>query len=304
MRGSWNREDSARRGPDRDRHAFPRGRGGRLDAFRASPGSSSITGSDGLVVCGTTGERRRSPTTEARALAVAIEAVGDRATVVAGTGTDDTAHSRPSHRAGPPPPALDASSSSRRTTTKPPQRGDRPPLRGGRGRDRQPGRRLQHPGPRDRQHRAADDRAARRDRERHRGEAGLADLGEARIVQETRLDLYAGDDPISSRCSSISAALACISRRTCTSGGRGSKQLVRRFRAGDARWRPDPRREFAPAYDLLKVETNPIPVKAALELLGHGSLVPPADGRADRGRARAATRLPRPRRVCSPAASA
>ena len=28
--------------------------------------------------------------------------------------------------------------------------------------------------------------------------------------------------------------------------------------------------ELAPAYDLLKIQTNPIPVKAALNLLGHG----------------------------------
>ncbi|NRQ38994.1 4-hydroxy-tetrahydrodipicolinate synthase [Nonomuraea sp. NN258] len=49
---------------------------------------------DGLVVNGTTGE---SPTTsddeKERLLAVVLEAVGDRATVVAGAGTNDTRHS-------------------------------------------------------------------------------------------------------------------------------------------------------------------------------------------------------------------
>src|SRR5580693_2399890 len=48
---------------------------------------------DGLVISGTTGE---SPTTsdeeKARLLAAVVEAVGDRATVVAGVGTNDTAH--------------------------------------------------------------------------------------------------------------------------------------------------------------------------------------------------------------------
>jgi len=48
---------------------------------------------DGLVISGTTGE---SPTTsdqeKARLLAVVLEAVGDRATVIAGVGTNDTAH--------------------------------------------------------------------------------------------------------------------------------------------------------------------------------------------------------------------
>ena len=51
-------------------------------------------GSDGLVVAGTTGE---SPTlTDAERLAMfrtVVEAVGDRAPVVAGTGSNDTAHS-------------------------------------------------------------------------------------------------------------------------------------------------------------------------------------------------------------------
>jgi 4-hydroxy-tetrahydrodipicolinate synthase len=51
-------------------------------------------GSDGIVVSGTTGE---SPTTttdeDGRTLAAVIESVGDRATVVAGVGTNDTRHS-------------------------------------------------------------------------------------------------------------------------------------------------------------------------------------------------------------------
>jgi 4-hydroxy-tetrahydrodipicolinate synthase len=61
--------------------------------------------SDGLVISGTTGE---SPTTtdaeKDRLLRTVIEAVGDRATVVAGVGTNDTAHScelaRQAERAG------------------------------------------------------------------------------------------------------------------------------------------------------------------------------------------------------------
>jgi 4-hydroxy-tetrahydrodipicolinate synthase len=60
---------------------------------------------DGLVISGTTGE---SPTTtdaeKDRLLRAVVEAVGDRATVVAGAGTNDTAHScelaRQAERAG------------------------------------------------------------------------------------------------------------------------------------------------------------------------------------------------------------
>jgi 4-hydroxy-tetrahydrodipicolinate synthase len=51
-------------------------------------------GNDGIVVSGTTGE---SPTTtteeDGRLLRAVVEAVGDRATVVAGVGTNNTAHS-------------------------------------------------------------------------------------------------------------------------------------------------------------------------------------------------------------------
>jgi 4-hydroxy-tetrahydrodipicolinate synthase len=60
---------------------------------------------DGLVVSGTTGE---SPTTsdaeKTQLIKVVVEAVGDRATIVAGVGTNDTAHSaalaRQAERAG------------------------------------------------------------------------------------------------------------------------------------------------------------------------------------------------------------
>lgn len=52
------------------------------------------SGNDGIVVSGTTGE---SPTTtgeeDGRLLAAVLEAVGDRATIVAGVGTNDTRHS-------------------------------------------------------------------------------------------------------------------------------------------------------------------------------------------------------------------
>src|SRR6266404_2744957 len=51
-------------------------------------------GSDGLVVAGTTGESPTLSDEEKLVLfAAAVDAVGGRATVVAGTGTNDTAHS-------------------------------------------------------------------------------------------------------------------------------------------------------------------------------------------------------------------
>ena len=66
-----------------------------FDAFQRLAAHLVDNGSDGLVVAGTTGE---SPTLEdgerLDLVRAAIESVGDRATVVANTGTYSTAHSR------------------------------------------------------------------------------------------------------------------------------------------------------------------------------------------------------------------
>src|SRR5206468_5450168 len=57
-------------------------------------------GNDGLVISGTTGESPTTTDAEKDALLRAVvEAVGDRATVVAGVGTYDTAHTVESARA-------------------------------------------------------------------------------------------------------------------------------------------------------------------------------------------------------------
>src|SRR4051794_27142308 len=65
-----------------------------LDAFQSLARHLVDNGSDGLVVAGTTGE---SPTLEDREkldlFRAAIEAVGDRATIIANTGSASTAHS-------------------------------------------------------------------------------------------------------------------------------------------------------------------------------------------------------------------
>jgi 4-hydroxy-tetrahydrodipicolinate synthase len=46
------------------------------------------------------------------------------------------------------------------------------------------------------------------------------------------------------------------------------KQMIRAFRHGDAATAQRIHRELGPAYELLKVQTNPIAIKAALNLLG------------------------------------
>ncbi|MGW0227662.1 4-hydroxy-tetrahydrodipicolinate synthase [Actinopolymorpha singaporensis] len=69
--------------------------GGDLDLPAAQRLATHLvdTGNDGLVVSGTTGESPTTSDAEKDALLRAVvEAVGDRATVVAGTGTNDTRH--------------------------------------------------------------------------------------------------------------------------------------------------------------------------------------------------------------------
>ncbi|MGO9381327.1 MAG: 4-hydroxy-tetrahydrodipicolinate synthase [Mycobacterium sp.] len=74
----------------------PFGADGRLDTTAAAQLANHLVdaGCDGLVVSGTTGE---SPTTsddeKRELLRVVLEAVGDRARIIAGAGTYDTAHS-------------------------------------------------------------------------------------------------------------------------------------------------------------------------------------------------------------------
>ena len=69
---------------------------GALDADGAARLATYLVdnGNDGLVISGTTGE---APTTtdeeKDRLLRAVVEAVGDRATIIAGVGTNDTAHS-------------------------------------------------------------------------------------------------------------------------------------------------------------------------------------------------------------------
>ncbi len=65
-----------------------------LQAFRALAAHLVDNGSDGLVVTGTTGESPTLSDDERFALyEAAVDEVGDRATVIAGTGTYSTAHS-------------------------------------------------------------------------------------------------------------------------------------------------------------------------------------------------------------------
>jgi 4-hydroxy-tetrahydrodipicolinate synthase len=94
------------------------------------------------------------------------------------------------------------------------------------------------------------------------------DLAQAKHVVETGLDLYAGDDNLIQPFLEL-GGIGGVCVHTHVVGPQVAAQ-VRAFRSGDAERSREIDRELDPAYELLKVQSNPIPIKAALNLLGHG----------------------------------
>jgi 4-hydroxy-tetrahydrodipicolinate synthase len=225
-------------------------------------------GSDGLVVSGTTGESPTLSDDEKIELwRLAVDAVGDRATVVAGTGTYSTAHSvhltEKAHDLG-----VDGVLIVTPYYNKPPARGT-----------------VEH----FRAIAAATDRPIVAYNIPVRVVVNLEpeticelaeipnvtavkqaydDLDQARrILAETDLDVYSGDDNLTYPFLELGGVgvVSVVSHIV----GPQIKEMIRRFRDGDAEGAKAIDEELAPAYELLKVQTNPIPIKAALNLLGH-----------------------------------
>ena len=250
-----------------------------FDAFQRLARHLVDNGSDGIVVAGTTGE---SPTlTDAERLdliGAAIDAVGGGAAVVAGTGTYSTAHSvHLSERAT----ELEADALLVVTPyyNKPPQRGIVAHFEAvARASDRPivvyniPSRVVVNIEP-DTISRLAEIETVRAVKQAN------DDLAEARHIVDTGLDLYAGDDNLLQPFLEL-GAVGGICVHTHVVGPQVAEQ-VRATQAGDAERSREIDRELGPAYELLKVQTNPIPIKAALELLGQSvggyrlPLVPP-----------------------------
>ena len=94
------------------------------------------------------------------------------------------------------------------------------------------------------------------------------DLDQARrILAETDLDLYAGDDDLILPFLELGGTGGvCVHTHVV---GPHVKNLVRRFREGDAEGAKQLEEETAVAIEILRVVTNPIAIKAALNLLGH-----------------------------------
>jgi 4-hydroxy-tetrahydrodipicolinate synthase len=239
-----------------------------LDAFRELAVHLVDHGSDGLIVAGTTGE---SPTLsdeeKLELFAAAVDAVGDHASIIAGTGTYDTRHS--AHlTARADELGVDGFLAVTPYYNKPPQRAivrhfeeiaaatDKPVVV-----YNIPSRVIVNIEPATIAQLAeiANVTAVKQ---------AYDDLDEARfIAQETLLDLYSGDDNITFAFLEL-GAVGVISVASHV-WGQQIKEMIVRHREGDIDGSRALHAQLAPAYDLLKIQTNPIPIKAALNLLGH-----------------------------------
>jgi 4-hydroxy-tetrahydrodipicolinate synthase len=237
------------------------------DRFRELAEFLVANGSDGLVVAGTTGESPTLSDDERLELfRVAVDTLGGNATVVAGTGTYSTAHSvhltRAAHEIG-----VDGFLVVTPYYNKPPARGIVEHFKAIAGESDRPIVVYNIPG------RVVVNIEPETIAELAEIPSVCAvkqtndDLEQARrILAETDLDLYAGDDNLISPFLELGGVGGvCVHTHVV---GPQVKQMIRAFRDGDAATAQRIDRELAPAYELLKVQTNPIAIKAALNLLG------------------------------------
>jgi 4-hydroxy-tetrahydrodipicolinate synthase len=238
------------------------------DRFRELALHLVENGSDGIVVAGTTGESPTLSDDERLELfRVAVDALGGRGTVVAGTGTYSTAHSihltREAHEIG-----VDGLLIVTPYYNKPPQRGIVEHFKAIAGASDKPIVVYNIP-----------TRVVINIEPQTISELGKLpsvkavkqahdDLAEARhIVEESGLDLYAGDDNLIHSFLEL-GGIGGICVHTHVVGPK-VKAMVRAYRDGDTDTAKRIDEELRPAYELLKVQTNPIAIKAALNLLGH-----------------------------------
>ena len=238
-----------------------------IERFRALARHLVENGSDGLVVTATTGESPTLSDDERFQLyEAAVDEVGDRATVVAGTGTYSTAHSvhltTRAHEIG-----VHGFLVVTPYYNKPPVRGivehfksiaavsDRPIIA-----YNIPGRVVLN------LETDAIAQLAEIPNVRSVKQAN-PDLNQARHIVELGLDLYAGDDDLVFPFLELGGlGGVCVHAHIV---GPQVKEMVRRFRMGDVEGAREIDRELVPSIDLLRVVVNPIAIKCALNLLGH-----------------------------------
>ena len=238
-----------------------------LEGFRSLCRTLVENGSDGVVVTGTTGEAPTLTDDERFSLyEAAVAEVGETSTVVAGTGTYSTAHSvHLTERASEI--GVDGMLVVTPYYNKPPQRGivahveaiaaatDRPIVFYD-----IPSRVVVDAEP------ATIEALAGIDNVRAVKQAKPS-LDAARHVVACGLDLYAGDDDLIFGFLEVGGVGGiCVHTHIV---GPQVKEMVRRFREGDSEGARALDGELRPAIDLLRVQTNPIPIKTALNLLGH-----------------------------------
>jgi 4-hydroxy-tetrahydrodipicolinate synthase len=243
---------------------------GRVDVakFRELASYLVENGSDGVVVTGTTGESPTLSDDERFQLyEAAVDEVGARATVVAGTGTYDTAHSihltERAHGIGvdgllvvtpyynlPTPRGIVEHFKAIAASTDKPIVVYNIPARVVRNIEPETMSELAE---------IPNVKAVKQ---------ANADLDQARtILAETDLDLYAGDDDLILPFLELGGTGGvCVHTHVV---GPQVKELIRRFREGDAEGAKRLEGETAVAIEILRVVTNPIAIKAALNLLGH-----------------------------------
>ncbi|HKH30385.1 MAG TPA: 4-hydroxy-tetrahydrodipicolinate synthase [Gaiellaceae bacterium] len=225
-------------------------------------------GSDGVVVTGTTGESPTLTDDERFQLyEAAVAEIGDRATVIAGTGTYDTAHSiHLTQRAD----TIGADGFLVITPyySKPTPRGIVEHFKAIAGSTEKPvvvynipARVVINIEPETMCELAEIPNVTA-------VKQANADLDQARtILAETDLDLYAGDDDLILPFLELGGTGGvCVHTHVV---GPRVKELIRRFREGDAEGAKRLEEETAAAIEILRVVTNPIAIKAALNLLGH-----------------------------------
>jgi 4-hydroxy-tetrahydrodipicolinate synthase len=238
-----------------------------LDRYRELCSFLIDNGSDGVVVNGTTGEASTLSEDERVGLIeAALDAIGDRATVVAGTGTNSTAHSieltRQAHEAGAHAVLVVTP-----YYNKPPQRGivehfkavaaatDRPVIA-----YNIPGRVVINIEP------ATMGELAEIPNVKAVKQSN-ADLEQARNIVQLGLDLYAGDDDLVLPFVELGGrGGVCVHTHIV---GSQVKEMIRLAREGDLDGARRIDQELRPAIDLIGVVTGPIQIKAALNMLGH-----------------------------------
>ena len=239
-----------------------------FERFRELASFLVENGSDGLVVCGTTGESPTLSDEEKLDLfRVAVDEVGDRATVIAGAGTYDTAHSvhltREATKLG-----VDGILVVTPYYNKPPQRAivrhfeeiavatDLPVVA-----YNIPGRVVVNIEPATIAQLAEIENVVA-------VKQAFEDPDQARfIAEETRLDLYCGDDP--NTFAFLELGGVGVVSVTAHLWGRQIAEMIRLHRGGDVEGARAAHAEQQPSYDLLRIQVNPIPIKAALNLTGH-----------------------------------